>query len=111
MPGLVGRFPGVPLFVPVACGVVIVVLALRGLRRAPIVEAGSAACLLAMAAGPRVWGYEAGLMLPIIAWAIAGGLKEPWRTRLVFLVVPMVLLWLGPRLHGPKGRGVGRGAP
>ena len=94
MPGLVGRFPGVPLFVPVACGVVIVVLALRGLRRAPIVEAGSAACLLAMAAGPRVWGYEAGLMLPIIAWAIAGGLKEPWRTRLVFLVVPMGLLWL-----------------
>jgi hypothetical protein len=64
------------------------------LARAPIVEAGCAACLLTMAAGPRVWGYEAGLMLPILAWSIAGGLSEPWRTRLIFLVIPLGLLWL-----------------
>jgi hypothetical protein len=94
LPGLLGRLPGMPLWLPVACGAVIVLLALRGLVRAPIVEAGSAACLLAMSAGPRVWGYEAGLMLPILAWAVAGGLSEPWRTRLVFLAVPMGLLWL-----------------
>jgi hypothetical protein len=72
----------------------IVLLSLRGLRRAPIAEAGAAACLLALAVGPRVWGYEAGLMLPILAWAIAGGLSEPWRTRLVLLAIPMSLLWL-----------------
>src|ERR1035437_3454223 len=53
-----------------------------------------AACLLTMVAGPRVWSYEGGMMLPILAWAVAGGLKEPWRTRLVFLAVPMGLLWL-----------------
>jgi hypothetical protein len=71
-----------------------VILSLRGLRRAPITEAGAAACLLALAIGPRVWGYEAGLMLPILAWAIAGGLSEPWRTRLIFVGIPMGLLWL-----------------
>jgi hypothetical protein len=47
-----------------------------------------------MAAGPRAWGYEAGLMLPILAWAMAGGLTEPWRTRLIFAAIPMGLLWL-----------------
>ena len=94
LPGLLGRLPGVPLWLPVACGAVVVLLALRGLSRAPIVEAASAACLLTMFAGPRVWGYEAGLMLPILVWAVAGGLTEPWRTRLVFLAVPMGLLWL-----------------
>jgi hypothetical protein len=47
-----------------------------------------------VAIGPRVWGYEAGLLLPILIWAIAGGLTEPWRTRLVFLAIPMGLFWL-----------------
>lgn len=94
LPGLLGRLPGVPLWLPVACGAALVLLALRGLVRAPIVEAGSAACLLAMAAGPRVWGYEAGLLSPILAWAVSGGLSEPWRTRLVFTAVPLGLLWL-----------------
>ncbi|MFI5259150.1 MAG: glycosyltransferase family 87 protein [Candidatus Limnocylindrales bacterium] len=94
LPGLLGRLPGVPLWLPVACGAVMALLALPGLVRAPIVEAGSAACLLAMAAGPRVWGYEAGLLLPILAWASSGGLSEPWRTRLVYAAVPLGLLWL-----------------
>jgi hypothetical protein len=74
--------------------VAVVLLALRGLRRAPIVEAGAAACLLAVAIGPRVWGYEAGMVLPILCWAAAGGLPEPWRTRLIFLAVPLGLFWL-----------------
>lgn len=94
LPGLLARLPGVPLWLPVGCGAAVILVALRGLARAPIVEAGCAACLLTMAAGPRVWGYEAGLMLPILAWSIAGGLSEPWRTRLVFLVMPLGLLWL-----------------
>jgi len=92
IPGLIGRLQtgAIPDLVAAA----LVLLSLRGLVRAPIVEAASAACLLTLAIGPRVWGYEAGLMLPILAWAIAGGLREPWRTRLVFLVVPLGLCWL-----------------
>jgi hypothetical protein len=85
---------GLPWWIPDLIAGAIVLLSLRGLRRAPIAEAGAAACLLALAVGPRVWGYEAGLMLPILAWAIAGGLSEPWRTRLIFLAIPMGLLWL-----------------
>ena len=94
IPGVIGRLPGIAGWIPNLIAAAIVLLALRGLRRAPIAEAGAAACLLALAVGPRVWGYEAGLMLPILAWAIAGGLSEPWRTRLVFLAIPMGLLWL-----------------
>ncbi|MGA2512501.1 MAG: glycosyltransferase 87 family protein [Candidatus Limnocylindrales bacterium] len=94
IPGLIGRVPGVPWWLPYLAGAAIVLLALRGLVRAPIVEAASAVCLLTLVAGPRVWSYEAGLMLPVVAWAIAGGLAEPWRTRLVFLAVPMSLLWI-----------------
>ena len=91
---MIGRIPGIPGSIPNVIAAAIVLLSLRGLKRAPIAEAGAAACLLALAVGPRVWGYEAGLMLPILAWAIAGGLSEPWRTRLVFLAIPMSLLWL-----------------
>jgi len=94
IPGLLGRASGLPSWLPDLCAGAIVILALRGLRRAPIVEAGAAACLLAVAVGPRVWGYEAGMVLPILAWAIAGGLPEPWRTRLVFLAIPIGLFWL-----------------
>jgi hypothetical protein len=94
IPGLLGRVPHIPSWLPDLCAAAVVVASLRGLRRAPIVEAGAAACLLAVAIGPRVWGYEAGLLLPILVWAIAGGLTEPWRTRLVFLAIPMGLFWL-----------------
>jgi hypothetical protein len=94
IPGLLGRVPELSGWLPNLCAASVVLLALRGLRRAPITEAGAAACLLAVAIGPRVWGYEAGLMLPILTWAMAGGLKEPWRTRLIFAAIPMGLLWL-----------------
>jgi Glycosyltransferase family 87 len=94
IPGVVGRLPGLPPWVPNLIAAAIVLLSLGGLRRAPIREAAAAACLLALAVGPRVWAYEAALMLPILAWAIAGGLREPWRTRLIFVAVPMGLLWL-----------------
>jgi hypothetical protein len=94
IPGLLGRVPQIPSWLPNLCAAAVVLLALRGLRRAPIVEAAAAACLLAVAIGPRVWGYEAGLMLPMLVWAIAGGLSEPWRTRLVFLAIPIGLFWL-----------------
>jgi hypothetical protein len=94
IPGLLGRLPGVSEWMTYACGAAIVAASLRGLIRAPIVEAASAACLIGLVAGPRVWGYEAGLALPILAWAMAGGLAEPWRTRLIFIAIPASLLWL-----------------
>ena len=34
------------------------------------------------------------MVLPILCWAAAGGLPEPWRTRLIFLAVPLGLFWL-----------------
>jgi len=94
LPGLIGRVAGLPSWLPYVGGAAVVLLALRGLVRAPIVEAASAVCLLTLVAGPRVWSYEAGLMLPVLAWSLAGGLSEPWRTRLVLLVVSMSLLWM-----------------
>jgi hypothetical protein len=93
IPGLLGRVSGLPYWLPFACGGVVTLTALRGLVRAPMVEAASAACLIGLVAGPRVWSYEAGLMLPILGWAVAGGLAEPWRTRLIFLAIPMGILW------------------
>jgi hypothetical protein len=94
IPGLLGRIPGLPEWLAYASAAAIVAMALRGLVRAPIVEAASAACLVGLVAGPRVWGYEAGLALPILAWAVADGLAELWRTRLIFAAVPLGLLWL-----------------
>jgi hypothetical protein len=94
LPGLIGRVPGVPSWLPYVCGAAVVLLALRGLIRAPVVEAASAVCLLTLVVGPRVWSYEAGLMLPILAWSLTGGLSEPWRTRLILLAVSMSLLWI-----------------
>ena len=99
LPGLLARLP-VPWFVPVAAGAAIVLAALPGLRRAGIVEAAAAACLLGVAAGPRAWGYEAALAFPFVCWVLAGGVGEPWRTRLIvaaYLLGPtwMVSLYVG----------------
>ena len=54
LPGLLGRLP-VAWFVPALGGVALAVAAIPGLRRAGIVEAASAACLIGLAAG-RVAG-------------------------------------------------------
>jgi hypothetical protein len=94
VPALLGRVPGLPNWLPLAVGAVVGLSVVRGLLRAPVVEAAAGACLLTLVAGPRVWGYEAGLALPILAWAAGGGLEEPWRTRLIFAVAPLGLLWL-----------------
>ena len=93
LPGLLGRF-GAPFVVTVAAGVAIVAGALPGLRRAGIVEAASAACLLGLAAGPRAWGYEAALAFPFVCWVLAGGVAEPWRTRLVVVAYVLGPCWM-----------------
>jgi hypothetical protein len=94
VPGLLGRLGLLPSWLCYLTGAGIVLLALRGLIRASLIEAASATFLLALVAGPRVWSYEAGLMLPILAWTAAGGVAEPWRTRLVLLAIPVGLLWI-----------------
>ena len=91
---MISRIPGLPSWLAYLGGGAILLLALRGLSRASIVEAASGACLVTMVAGPRIWSYETGLILPILAWALAGGLAEPWRTRLVLLAVSVALLWV-----------------
>jgi hypothetical protein len=92
LPGLLGRLP-VPWVVPVLGGAALAVAALPGLRRAGIVEAASAACLLGLAAGPRAWGYEAALAFPFVCWVMSGGVEEPWRTRLVVAAFLLGPLW------------------
>jgi hypothetical protein len=92
LPGLLGRLP-VPWVVPVLGGAALAVAAVPGLRRAGIVEAASAACLVGLAAGPRTWGYEAALAFPFICWALGGGVGEPWRTRLLALAYLLGPLW------------------
>ena len=93
LPGLLARLP-VASFVPVLGGVALALTAVRGLRRAPIVEAASAACLIGLAAGPRAWGYEAALAFPFVCWVLAGGVAEPWRTRVVVVSYLAGLLWM-----------------
>ncbi len=93
LPGLLGRLP-VPWIVPVAGGAALALAAVPGLRRAGIVEAASAACLVGLAAGPRSWGYEAALAFPFMCWVLAGGVGEPWRTRVVVAAYLGSLLWL-----------------
>jgi hypothetical protein len=93
LPGLLGRLP-VPWFVPAAGGAALAVAAIPGLRRAGMVEAASAACLIGLAAGPRAWGYEAALAFPFFCWVLAGGVGEPWRTRVVVTAYLLGLLWV-----------------
>jgi hypothetical protein len=93
LPGLLGRLP-VPWLVPVIGGVALAVAAIPGLRRAGIVEAASGACLVGLAAGPRAWGYEAALAFPFVCWVLAGGVGEPWRTRVVVAAYLGGLLWM-----------------
>jgi alpha-1,2-mannosyltransferase len=93
LPGLLGRLP-VPWPVPVLGGVALAVAAIPGLRRAGIVEAASGACLVGLAAGPRSWGYDAALAFPFVCWILAGGVGEPWRTRVVVAAYLGALLWM-----------------
>ncbi len=93
LPGLLARLP-VPWLVPVFGSVALAVAAVPGLRRAGIVEAASAACLVGLAAGPRAWGYEAALAFPFVCWVLAGGVGEPWRTRAVVAAYLLGLLWM-----------------
>jgi hypothetical protein len=97
LPGLIGRLPlpgVVATLLPLAAGGALAVVAIPGLRRAPLREAAAAACLIGLAAGPRSWGYDAALVFPFMCWTLAGGISEPSRTRVIVAAYLGSLLWL-----------------
>jgi hypothetical protein len=95
LPGLVARLP-LPGWLSFLAGGLLVLACLRRLRRAPIAEAGAAACLVGVAVSPHAWGYDAVMVVPGLIWVLGGG--GPWsaRTRTALLVGAYALgpLWL-----------------
>jgi Glycosyltransferase family 87 len=96
LPGLLSRLP-VPGVIVALASILLVAIAIPRLIRAPIREAAAGACLVGVAASPHAWGYDAVMVLPIIWWALAGGIVEPWRTRLIVLAYVLAPFWLVSR--------------
>ena len=96
VPGLL-QGHGAPAALTLGIGLVMVVLAIPRLVRAPIIEAGAGALLVGLAVSPHTLNYEGAMVLPALMWAIgnsATGISEPARTRLVlaaYLVAPIYL--------------------
>jgi hypothetical protein len=85
LPGLLMGHNVAPV-IAYAAAAAVVVVALPRLLRAPIAEAGAAACLIGIVVSPHSLQYEAVMVLPLILWAAGGtgsGIAEPWRTRLL----------------------------
>lgn len=93
LPGLLSRL-AVPDWLPPAVGVLMVAVAIPRLIRAPIREAAAGALVVGVAASPHAWGYEAALILPFVWWALAGGIGEPVRTRLIVGAYVLVPFWM-----------------
>ena len=94
--GLLARL-SVPDWLPFLGGVLLVIAALPRVIHAPLREAAAGALLIGVAASPHAWSYEAALLLPIIWWALAGGIVEPWRTRLVVAAYVLAPFWMVSR--------------
>ncbi len=94
--GLLARL-AVPDWLPFAGGVLLVVAALPRLVRAPLREACAGALLVGVAASPHAWSYEAALLMPFLWWALAGGIAEPWRTRIVVGAYVLAPFWMVSR--------------
>jgi hypothetical protein len=73
---------GVASFAASLAGIAVFVAALPLLRRASLLEAGSITGLIALAATPHAWGYDAALVLPSLFFAMTN-VREPARTRAV----------------------------
>ena len=92
-------FGGIALPVAAAITAVLATGAALALRRAPALEAASAAPLVGLALNPHAWAYDAALAAPMIAY-VASRAAEPVRTRaLVILAAIAPLFVLAPRLH------------
>jgi hypothetical protein len=98
LPGLVARL-GLPGVVPIVAGVLLVAVSLPRLARAPMLEAGSVACLLGVAVSPHAWGYDAALAVPFLLWLLGGHgpLTEPTRSRLIVGAYVVSLSWIVSR--------------
>ena len=89
---------GAPAIVSTGFAVVLVLLALPRLIRAPIAEAGAGALLVGLVVSPHALNWEGALMLPFLLWAFGAGgtgLREPARTRLIVgacLIAPEYLV-------------------
>jgi hypothetical protein len=99
VPGLVARLgagdlPGYGL------AVILVLIAVPRLVRAPLREAAAGALLVGLVASPHAWGYEAALLMPALWWGLAGGIAEPWRTRLLLVAFVLAPFWLVSRQTG-----------
>lgn len=81
IPSLLMR-AGVPAVWGIAAGAAVALAALPLLRRLPLVEAASAACLIGIAASPHAWGYDAVFVLPTLFF-IDGTLQDPRRTAVL----------------------------
>jgi hypothetical protein len=104
LPGLLERL-AVPEVIWVIAGLLLVAASIPRLIRAPMLEAGAAACLVGVAASPHAWGYDAALVVPFLLWLLAGhgNLTELARTRLLvtaYLMGPLWLVSLQTRISG-----------
>lgn len=98
IPSLLARC-GVPFSFAVAVGGAIAVATVPLLRRLPLVEAASAACLIGIAVSPHAWGYDAVLALPTV-FVVNRLLREPARTAVLGAAYLLAaLLTLTPLLH------------
>jgi len=97
MPGVLQGF-GVPAVAALGLGLVMIVLALPRLVRAPAAEAGAGAVLVGLVVSPHALNWEGALLLPVLLWALGtatSGISEPARTRLVvgaYLIAPESLM-------------------
>jgi hypothetical protein len=99
LPGLVARV-GAPDAIGYAAAALLIGAAIPRLRRAPGREAVAGTLLIGVAASPHAWSYEAVLLLPFLWWVLAGGIAEPWRTRLILAAYVLAPLWMVSRQTG-----------
>jgi hypothetical protein len=87
LPAMLMRAGITPMAASIA-GLLLLAIGLSYVRRTPVLEAASMTGLLALAASPHAWGYDAALVLPSLFFAMTV-LHEPVRTRV--MVVAYVL--------------------
>jgi hypothetical protein len=94
VPGLIRRLTASDA-IPTGVGLLLVAASIPRLVRAPMLEAGVAACLVGVAVSPHAWAYDAALVVPFLLWLLAGHgpLREPGRTRLLMAAYLIAPLW------------------
>ncbi len=73
---------GVPAWVSLGAAALLLVGSTVLFYRRPALESASVAGLVAAAASPHAWGYDAALVLPSLFFVMKS-VSEPWRTRIV----------------------------